>query len=163
MNFICHYTSPLSGITLASDGFALTGLWFDGQKHFAATLSGKELEKDLPVFDMAKRWLDIYFSGTAPNFTPALNLQGSDFRKAVWKILLSIPFGTTMTYGQIAARFSDRMSARAIGNAVGHNPVSLIVPCHRVVGANGKLTGYAAGTDKKIKLLELEKIRSDNT
>ena len=158
MNFICHYTSPLSGITLASDGSALTGLWFDGQKHFAATLSGKELEKDLPVFDTAKRWLDIYFSGTAPDFTPALNLQGSDFRKAVWKILLSIPFGTTMTYGQIAACFSDRMSARAIDNAVGHNPVSLIVPCHRVIGSGGKLTGYAGGTALKEKLLKLEKI-----
>ena len=147
---------------MASDGDALTGLWFDGQKYFAATLSGGEPEKDLPVFDMAKRWLDIYFKSVCPDFTPPLNLRSSGFRKAVWDVLLTIPFGKTMTYGQIAALFSGGMSAQAVGGAVGHNPVSLIVPCHRVVGANGKLTGYAGGLDKKIKLLELEKLRTKN-
>ena len=155
MDFIGHYASPLGGMTLSSDGKALTGLRFD--------TVFTEQEKDLPVFDETKRWLDTYFKGIAPDFTPPLKLRGSDFRKAVWKILLEIPFGQTTTYGRIATRFPVRMAARAIGGAVGHNPIALIVPCHRVVGANGKLTGYAAGTDKKIKLLELEKIRSDNT
>lgn len=155
--FTNHYVSPLGTITLASDGYALTGLWFDGQKHFAAGLSGGASEKDLPVFDTAKRWLDIYFKGIAPDFIPPLNLFGSGFRRAVWDILLTVPFGQTRTYGQIAAQLSGRMSAQAVGNAVGRNPVALIVPCHRVIGADGKLTGYAAGMDRKIKLLELEK------
>ena len=157
MDYLNGYASPLGGITLASDGDALTGLWFDGQKHFAETLSGEAPEKELPVFDTAKRWLDVYFKCVSPDFTPPLNLRGSGFRKAVWDILLTIPFGQTMTYGEIAKKFSARMSAQAVGNAVGHNPVSIIVPCHRVVGANGSLTGYAGGLDKKIKLLELEK------
>ena len=149
MDYLNRYLSPLGDITLSSDGSALTGLWFGEY--------GKGPEKDLPVFDTAKRWLDVYFRGSAPDFTLPLNLRGSGFRKAVWKILLTIPFGKTMTYGQIAARFSARMSAQAVGNAVGHNPVAIIVPCHRVLGANGKLTGYAGGLDKKISLLELEK------
>ena len=149
MTFISYYASPLGNITLTSDGSALTGLKFGEY--------GEGLEKELPAFDTAKRWLAVYFKGVAPDFTPLLNLCGSGFRKAVWEILLTIPFGKTMTYGQIAAQFSDRMSAQAIGGAVGHNPVALIIPCHRVIGANGKLTGYAGGLDKKIKLLELEK------
>ena len=149
MDYLNRYLSPLGDITLSSDGKALTGLWFSEY--------GEGREKDLPVFDTAKRWLDIYFRGIAPDFTPPLTLRGSGFRKAVWGILLTIPFGKTMTYGQIAARFSARMSAQAIGGAVGHNPVAIIVPCHRVIGANGKLTGYAGGLDKKISLLELEK------
>lgn len=157
MGYLNRYISPLGDITLSSDGEALTGLWFDGQKYFADTISGDTSEKNLPVFDTAKRWLDLYFKGNAPDFIPPLNLRGSGFRKAVWDILLTIPFGQTMTYGQIAARFSSRMSAQAVGGAVGHNPVAIIVPCHRVLGANGNLTGYAAGLDKKIKLLELEK------
>ena len=149
MDCLNSYISPLGDITLSSDGEALTGLCFGRY--------GEGREKDLPVFDTAKRWLDVYFRGFSPDFTPPLNLRGSGFRKAVWEILLTIPFGKTMTYGQIAARFSSRMSAQAVGNAVGHNPVALIVPCHRVLGANGKLTGYAGGLDKKIRLLELEK------
>ena len=155
--FTNHYVSPLGTITLASDGYALTGLWFDGQKHFAAGLSGGAKEKPLFVFDTAKRWLDIYFKGEIPDFSPPLKLQGSAFQKTVWNILPTVPFGQTRTYGQIAAQLSGRMSARAVGNAVGRNPVALIVPCHRIVGANGKLTGYAGGMDRKIKLLELEK------
>ena len=149
MDYLNRYLSPLGDITLSSDGDALTGLSFGRY--------GEGREKDLPVFDTAKRWLDVYFRGSVPDFTPLLNLRGSGFRKAVWEILLTIPFGKTMTYGQIAAKFSDRMSAQAIGGAVGHNPVAIIVPCHRVLGANGKLTGYAGGLDKKISLLELEK------
>lgn len=160
MEYICHYDSPLGGITLAADGIALTGLWFDGQKHFAATLAPVRAEKPLPVFDTAKRWLDVYFSRNAPGFTPLLNLKVSPFRRDVCGILLTIPFGHTMTYGEIvrilAGKNGRRMSAQAVGGAVGHNPVSLIVPCHRVVGADGSLTGYAGGIERKRRLLELE-------
>ena len=162
MEYTHRYVSPLGGITLASDGEALTGLWFDGQKYFADTLDPQHKEKDLPVFDEAGRWLDVYFSGKAPDFTPKLRMKTTEFRKAVWEVLLTIPFGQTMTYGEIAAVIAkqkgmNRMSARAVGGAVGHNAISLIIPCHRVVGANGSLTGYAGGIDKKVKLLALEK------
>lgn len=163
MDFTTRYRSPLGGITMASDGVALTGLWFDGQKHFAATLSEKSSTKnDLPVFEQTRRWLDIYFSGQKLDFTPLLKPKGSPFRQLVWEILFSIPYGKTMTYGEIALAIArknglERMSAQAVGNAVGHNPISLIIPCHRVLGAGGSLTGYAAGTDKKAALLQLEK------
>ena len=161
MEYTAHYDSPLGGITLAGDGAALVGLWFDGQRHFADTLAPDHKEKPLPVFDEAKRWLDLYFSGKDPGFTPPLNMKGTPFRRAVWEILLTIPFGRTMTYVEIsrilAARNGlRRMSAQAVGGAVGHNPVSLIVPCHRVVGANGNLTGYGGGLDRKMHLLALE-------
>ena len=163
MEYICHYHSPLGGITLAGGENALTGLWFDGQKNFAETLREAYTEASLPVFAETCRWLDIYFSGRDPGFTPALNPGGTEFRRAVWEILLTIPYGGTITYGEIASRLADRtgnshVSSSAVGGAVGHNPVALIVPCHRVIGANGKLTGYAGGLDKKIKLLELERI-----
>ena len=163
MEYIYHYDSPLGGILLASDGATLTGLWFEGQKHFASTLGPDHAEKFLPVFDSAGKWLDIYFSGIEPDFTPPLKMNGSSFRRAVWKILSAIPYGRTMTYGQIAERLAagsglQHMSARAVGGAVAHNPVSLIVPCHRVIGADGSLTGYAGGIERKIRLLELESI-----
>ena len=162
MDYLHHYSSPLGGITLAGDGEALTGLWFDGQKYFGSTLSAEHEEKDLPVFALADRWLDLYFGGIVPDFTPPLSMRGSAFRRAVWEILLTIPHGQTMTYGEIAARLAAqkglaRISAQAVGGAVGHNPVSLIIPCHRVVGADGGLTGYAGGIDRKAKLLEMEK------
>ena len=162
MDYLHHYSSPLGGITLASDGEALTGLWFDGQKYFGSTLSAKHEEKDLPVFETAERWLDLYFGGIVPDFMPPVTMRGSAFRRAVWEILLTIPYGQTMTYGEIAARIAEqkglaRMSAQAVGGAVGHNPISLIIPCHRVVGADGSLTGYAGGIDRKAKLLEMEK------
>ena len=165
MDYIYHYRSPLGGITLASDGDALVGLWFDGQKYFASTLDPMHKEAELPVFAEAFRWLDIYFSGKAPDFTPKLNLRTTAFRKVVWEILLTIPFGQTLTYGELARRAADqmhlvRMSARAVGNAVGHNAVSLIIPCHRVVGAGGSLSGYAGGIDKKAKLLAMEKTQA---
>ena len=161
MEYTAHYDSPLGGITLVGDGTALTGLWFDGQTHFAGTPGPVLEEKPLPVFDQAKRWLDVYFSGKEPGFTPPLNMNGSLFRRAVWELLLTIPFGRTMTYGEIARILAARnnlrrMSAQAVGGAVGHNPVSLIVPCHRVVGANGNLTGYGGGLDRKMRLLALE-------
>ena len=163
MQYITHYQSPLGGITISSDGTALTGLWFDGQKYFASTLGADYTEKDLPVFTEAKRWLDIYFSGREPAFAPPLSLNGSAFRMAVWQILQSIPYGKTITYGDIARQLAAqtgkaKMSAQAVGSAVGHNPISIIVPCHRVIGAGGSLTGYAGGIDKKVKLLKLESI-----
>ena len=160
-SFICHYDSPLGGITLAADGAALVGLWFDGQKHFAETLAPDHEEKALPVFDTAKRWLDVYFGGRDPGFTPPLRMNTTPFRRAVWEILLTIPFGGTMSYGEIAQilarRTGRRMAAQAVGGAVGHNAVSLIVPCHRVVGSDGGPTGYAGGLDRKMRLLAMER------
>ena len=161
MDYTRHYDSPLGGITLAGGGETLTGLWFDGQKHFAETLSAEHAARNLPVLDETVRWLDLYFSGKDPGFTPALNMRTTAFRKAVWEILLTIPYGRTMTYGQIAERIAEQtgtrlVSARAVGGAVGHNAISLIIPCHRVVGADGSLTGYAGGTDRKRELLRME-------
>ncbi len=162
MIYTCHYASPLGGITLAGNGTALTGLWFDGQKYFGDTLPREHTEQALPVFAEATRWLRVYFSGREPDFTPPLAMETTPFRKAVWEILLTIPYGKTMTYGEIAKQIARKnglshMSAQAVGGAVGHNSISLIVPCHRVVGSNGSLTGYAGGIDRKIQLLQLEK------
>ena len=155
MDYTCHYDSPLGGITLSSDGEALTGLWFDGQKYFADTLDTEHAEKRLPVFDEAVRWLDLYFGGEVPDFTPELSPRGSAFRRRVWDALLAIPYGHTTTYGEIAKKLGCK-SAQAVGGAVGHNPISLLIPCHRVLGADGSLTGYAGGVDKKRSLLALE-------
>lgn len=162
MTYTYHYDSPLGGITMSSNGSELTGLWFDGQRFFGDTLTEDCEETTLPIFDLTTRWLDIYFGGEAPDFTPPIYLKSTPFREEVWKILLTIPYGKTMTYGDIAAEIARqkgiaKMSAQAVGGAVGHNPISIIVPCHRVIGANGSLTGYAGGIDKKIQLLELEK------
>ena len=174
MNYTAHYDSPLGGITLASDGRALTGLWFltssvfdnkvfgspsgcDGQKHFGSTLGPlASLPAQLPVFDEACRWLDIYFSGRKPDFIPPLSLKGTPFQQRVWKELLTIPYGQTVTYGELARRLGCR-SAQAVGGAVGHNPISIIVPCHRVLPATGTLGGYAGGRSRKQALLQLEK------
>ena len=155
MDYTCHYDSPLGGITLASDGEALTGLWFDGQKYFADTLDAEHEEQPLPVFDEAVRWLDLYFGGEVPDFTLELSPRGSAFRRRVWDALLAIPYGHTTTYGEIAKKLGCK-SAQAVGGAVGRNPVSLLIPCHRVLGADGSLTGYAGGVDKKRSLLRLE-------
>lgn len=161
MTFLQHYNSPLGGILLAADEIGLTGLWFDGQKYFARDMPAEHVEQNTPVLSEAKRWLDIYFTGREPDFTPPLHPVGSAFRQAVWEILLQIPYGQTTTYGEIARQLAaklglPRMSAQAVGGAVGHNEVSIIIPCHRVVGTSGSLTGYAGGIDKKVKLLELE-------
>ena len=161
MPFIQHYDSPMGGILLAADEIGLVGLWFDGQKYFARDLPEERIERDTPALTEAKRWLDIYFTGKAPDFLPPLHPIGSAFRQDVWEILLQIPYGKTTTYGEIARRLAEkrglsRMSAQAVGGAVGHNEISIIIPCHRVVGTNGSLTGYAGGIDKKVKLLELE-------
>ncbi len=161
MTFIQHYNSPLGGILLAADEIGLTGLWFNGQKYFARSLPAGYTEQNTPALSEAKRWLEVYFTGKKPDFMPPLHIVGSAFRRAVWEILLQIPYGKTTTYGEIARQFAKkqklpRMSAQAVGGAVGHNEISIIIPCHRVVGTNGSLTGYAGGIDKKIKLLELE-------
>ena len=155
------YKSPLGDILLAADEIGLIGLWFEGQKYFANTLPGEHISRETPVLAEAKQWLDIYFSGKEPDFTPALHPAGSTFRQAVWQILLQIPYGQTMTYGEIAKKMAQmqgmpHMSAQAVGSAVGHNEVSIIIPCHRVVGTNGSLTGYAGGMEKKVALLKLE-------
>ena len=205
--YTAQYASPLGEITLACNEEAISGLWFNGQKHFGATLpaegnstavvpSGHPLldPNGSPLLDPsgnpllapdvhpllssdgnpllapdghsvledALRWLDLYFSGQRPDFLPPLRYGSTPFRKAVCDILLTIPYGETMTYGQIAAKVAEqqgieKMSAQAVGGAVGRNPIALMIPCHRVVGAGGNLTGYAGGLDRKLKLLELEK------
>ncbi len=166
MTFIQHYDSPLGGILLAADELGLTGLWFDGQKYFARDLPAERAEQNTPALSAAKRWLDIYFTGREPDFTPPLHTIGSEFRRDVWEMLLRIPYGQTTTYGELARQLAakrglPRLSAQAVGGAVGHNEISVIIPCHRVVGTNGSLTGYAGGIDRKVKLLELE--RTDMT
>ena len=162
MTYTQHYDSPLGGILLTADDVGLTGLWFDGQKYFARGLSNERIAQETPILTEAKRWLDIYFTGKKPDFTPPLHPIGSAFRRSVWEILLQIPYGQTATYGEIARQLAkkqglERMSAQAVGGAVGHNKISIIIPCHRVVGADGSLTGYAGGIGKKEKLLELER------
>ena len=161
MHYTTFYESPIGRMLLAADDTGLTGLWFEGQKYFARCLDRESEEKELPVFAEAKRWLDIYFSGKEPDFTPPLHFTGTDFQKEVWEILCAIPYGQTMTYGAIADQLAkkrglSRMSAQAVGGAVGHNNLSIIVPCHRVVGSDGSLTGYAGGIERKTFLLNLE-------
>ena len=153
MTFTQHYDSPLGSILLTADEMGLTGLWFDGQKHFARGLPAQHTEQDTPVLSEAKRWLDVYFTGREPDFLPALHPMGSAFRRRVWDLLLRVPYGQTVTYGQQSL---SHMSAQAVGGAVGHNAISIIIPCHRVVGAGGSLTGYAGGIDRKVQLLTLE-------
>ena len=156
MTYIHDYSSPVGRILLAANEKSLTGLWFYGAKYFAADLEDARTEKLTPVLRQTLRWLDTYFSGSEPDFMPPLELHGSDFRRRVWAELAKIPYGETVTYGEIAKKLGVK-SAQAVGGAVGHNPVSIIVPCHRVLGADGSLTGYAGGTDKKARLLELER------
>ncbi len=163
MQYISRFKSPLGNIVLAADEIGLTGLWFEGQKYFGLYLNEQHEEKELPVFVQTKQWLDIYFSGREPDFKPPLHFIGTDFQNEVWEILNSIPYGKTMTYGEIAKKIAEKhgirqMSAQAVGGAVGRNEISVIVPCHRVVGANGSLTGYAGGIDKKIYLLRIENV-----
>lgn len=155
------YSSELGDILLAADEIGLTGLWFFGQSYFADTLPTEQIAQETPIMTQAREWLDEYFSGKEPDFTPTLHPIGSPFRQAVWKLLLQIPYGQTTTYGEIARQLEKlqnrpHMSAQAVGGAVGHNGISIIIPCHRVVGTKGSLTGYAGGLDKKMALLELE-------
>lgn len=155
------YSSELGDILLAADEIGLTGLWFFGQSYFADTLPAEQIAQETPILAQAREWLDEYFSGKEPDFTPTLHPMGAPFRQAVWKLLLQIPYGQTTTYGEIARQLEKlqnrpHMSAQAVGGAVGHNGISIIIPCHRVVGTKGNLTGYAGGLDKKMALLELE-------
>ena len=161
MIYTQHYESPLGGILLAADDIGLTGLWFEGQKYFARTLDAVHQEQETAVLSEASRWLDVYFGGQEPDFTPPLHPAGSAFQQEVWALLRRIPCGQTTTYGALAKQLAaerglSRMSAQAVGGAVGHNAISIIIPCHRVVGTNGSLTGYAGGIDKKAALLRLE-------
>lgn len=155
--------SPLGEITLRSDGEALTGLWFADDKHYGAKdIAGAALA-DLDVFMQAEEWLAEYFAGREQKVSVPLKLQGSEFQMQVWRLLQDIPYGRLVTYGDIAKKIAAqkgvaRMSAQAVGGAVGHNPLCIIVPCHRVVGANGSLTGYGGGMWRKVRLLELEKV-----
>lgn len=147
---------------MESDGETLTGLRFeDAEEESREPVTGPADETTREVFVQTSLWLDIYFRGQDPDFLPPMSINATDFRRRVWEILLSIPYGRTMTYGQIARKIAsergiDRMSAQAVGNAVGHNPVALIIPCHRVIGSDGSLTGYAGGIDRKRSLLEME-------
>jgi methylated-DNA-[protein]-cysteine S-methyltransferase len=163
MYYSTTYRSPVGPITLACDGDNLVGLWIEGQKYHGDTVAEAMIEKDdLPVFVTAKKWLDRYFAGKKPAVSELpLSPIGGEFRQGVWRILCEIPYGETTTYGAIAKKMAARMgkehmSSQAVGGAVGHNPISVIIPCHRVVGSNGSLTGYAGGISTKIKLLESE-------
>ncbi len=165
MQFTFVYHSPMGLMRLASDEIGLTGLWFQGQKYDGQGLAEAHEEKETDAIKSAERWLDIYFSGKEPDFTPPLHMEGTDFQIMVWEGLLQIPYGTTMTYGQLAAETAEKcgkksMSAQAVGGAVGHNRISIIIPCHRVVGSRGQLTGYAGGLDRKYGLLKLEGVFS---
>lgn len=163
MTYIQNYHSPLGEMLLAADEIGLTGLWFSGAKYYGDKLPKERIVRETPILRETERWLDLYFSGRAPDFMPPLNPEGSEFRQAVWKLLLRIPYGTTVTYGELARQLTEerglhRMSAQAVGGAVGHNKISILIPCHRVVGTNGSLTGYAGGMEKKLQLLELEQV-----
>ena len=165
MEYLGHYSSPVGDITVASDGCSLTGLWFDGQKYFCDTLDAEHAAADLPVFAETYRWLDVYFGGGVPDFTPPLRIKATTFRQDVCRVMLKIPFGQTVSYMQIAQEIARErglgsMSAQAVGGAVAHNAISLIVPCHRVVASDGRLTGYAGGVDRKKWLLDMEKENS---
>ena len=156
-----EYKSPLGRMPLAVDEEGLTGAWFEGQKYLPEGVAPENEETALPpVLESACRWLDLYFSGQEPDFMPRLHLEGTAFRRAVWELLRKIPYGKTTTYGarakQLEAETGRRVSAQAVGGTVRHNPVSILVPCHRVVAQQGSLTGYAGGLDKKLRLLILE-------
>ena len=162
MIYTNSYESPLGSILLAGDAQGLTGLWFtEGGRYIGLGLKKGASRRETNYFDQAKEWLDIYFSGRNPGFFPQIHLVGSDFRNRVGEILCEIPYGQTVTYGWIADQIAkdrglERMSAQAVGGAVGHNPICIIVPCHRVVGSKGSLTGYGGGILRKKALLELE-------
>ncbi len=163
MVYTQKYASPVGGMLLSADEIGLTGVWFDGEKFFADNLPPEHKERETLTLAAAKRWLDIYFKGKEPDFTPPLHPIGSAFRLKVWDILLKIPYGQTVTYGWIARKLAAReglarMSAQAVGGAVGHNEISIIIPCHRVVGTSGSLTGYAGGMNRKIALLKTEHV-----
>ena len=163
MIYIAHYKSPIGEILLASKNNKLIGLWIKGQKYYLSNLQGELKEKETEILVKTKNWLDRYFKGEKPSINELdLSPLGSDFRKKVWKILCGIPYGEVITYKYIANMVTKgKMSCQAIGNAVSHNPISIIIPCHRVVGSNGSLTGYAGGIDKKVYLLKHENVNME--
>lgn len=162
MGYCTKYESPLGMITLSSDGENLTGLWFDGQKYYMGKYKNLEEKDDLDIFDITKKWLDEYFAGNSPSVKEVpLKPEGTDFQKKVWQELLKIPYGEVTTYGTIAETLHIK-SGQAIGSAVGRNPISILIPCHRVISKNGSLTGYAGGVVKKVSLLELEHVNMEN-
>ena len=156
--YVDTYSSPLGQITLSSDGTSLTGCWFEGQRHFGRTLSGACETKAVSVFDDAKRWLTVYFQGEEPPFLPRISFPrgASAFQLKVWHTLLEIPYGATGTYKDVAQKVGGASWCRAAAGAIGRNPISLFVPCHRVIGSDGSLTGYAGGLERKEWLLRLE-------
>ena len=171
MYYSTLYLSPIGTITLACDGDGknLVGLWTEGQKYYGDTIPETMIFRDdITLFDIAKKWLDRYFAGMKPEISELpLTPIGGEFRQKVWKILREIPYGQVITYGTIAKKIAEgmgreRMSSQAVGGAVGHNPISIIIPCHRVVGSNGSLTGFSGGVQMKIKLLELEGVDMSN-
>ncbi len=161
MTYINYYKSPMGELLLEADETGLTGVWFDKEKYFSVKKITNISVKESDIFKKTKKWLDIYFSGKVPDIKIPLHLKGTEFRKRVWEILLDIPYGKTVSYGmiakKIAAETGKKMSAQAVGGAVGSNDIAIIVPCHRVIGADDSLTGYTGGLDKKVKLLEIEK------
>lgn len=161
MSYIFYYSSPLGKITMYEHDKKLCGLYLEGQSISHKINPTDIIEKSTPLFECTSKWLDIYFSGHNPGFTPDLYLDSTPFRMDVWKLLLEIPYGQTISYKELAEKLAEmysisKMSAQAVGGAVGHNPISIIIPCHRVIGSDGSLTGYAGGIDKKARLLTLE-------
>ncbi len=164
MEYASTYDSPLGRLWLAGSEEALTGLWFEGQRFFDAAAIAAGLRGEPGPIRAAKAWLEVYFAGRRPQDPPPLSCPASPFRQAVWAELRQVPYGRTVTYGELAARTAKRLgaarsSARAVGGAVGHNPIAILIPCHRVIGADGSLTGYAGGLERKARLLALEGIR----
>ncbi len=161
MQYTSIYKSLVGNLLLTADDAGLTGLWIENSKYYPLSFNTEYEKIETSIFAETKRWLDIYFSGKEPDFMPNIHMIGTEFQKEVWKILLTIPYGQTTTYGEIANHIAkkrgiSRMSAQAVGGAVGHNKLSIIIPCHRVIGTNSSLTGYAGGIYKKITLLKLE-------
>lgn len=150
------FVSPLGKILLCSDGESLTAVTFEGQKHEEKHIPKDAVFGTCPVLEESKLWLTEYFLGNIPKKYPPMQPQGTDFQKRVWEQLMKIPYGKTVTYGQLAQALGCK-SAQAIGGAVGRNPISILIPCHRVVGADGSLTGYAGGVERKAALLSIEK------
>jgi len=164
MEYYCKIKSPAGMLTVSSDGKNITGLWIEGQKYFAKGLEKDAEEKKLPVFESVQKWLDIYFSGKKPDIKLTFMPKGTAYQKSIWNILQKIPYGKTVSYGEIASQYKivnggKQTSARAAGTAVGRNPISILIPCHRVIGKDGSLTGYAGGLSIKTQLLQLEGIK----
>ncbi|WHH60945.1 methylated-DNA--[protein]-cysteine S-methyltransferase [Petroclostridium sp. X23] len=159
--YIYKHHSPIGMLTVSSDGENITGLWIKNMRYGENVEIIEVNADDLSVFEKTRKWLDCYFDGKGPDFMPPVKTEGTEFRQSVWKILCEIPYGKVITYGDIAKKIAlqkgkTKMSAQAVGGAVGSNPISILIPCHRVVGAKGNLTGYGGGLDIKVHLLQLE-------